>query len=167
MNEQIIGHNIQNVTIFTDASFKDGNVGGGYWIVYGDKQKLTGSINFKEVPRVTDAELFVSLHAIDVALNDDRIVKWMDTCDQIRVVLVTDALSTKHIFEKVGGEYEKINNLKITKRGKNNKFVLFKVNHVKAHTNEKSSRSYVNRWCDDQARNARLAINRTTGIFTL
>ena len=158
---------IQNVTIFTDASFKNGYVGGGYWIIYGNHQRITGTVNFIKVPSVSDAELLVSLYAIDIAINHPEINAWMKDCNQIRMIIVTDAMSTKHTFEKEHCGIEMLNKLKNVKRGNKDMPLLFKVNHVKAHTRDKSARSYVNRWCDEHARIARLQINSTTAISPL
>jgi len=144
----------KNVTVFTDASFcsDTGAAGGAYW-ARDDVNKTQRGFPLHGVLKSHQAELLAAVTAIE-----DIVVKINTPIDlsepgRILVILVTDCLAVQHCFKvRAEGESPELRARvvsiwdAITANG-----MGLKINHVKAHTKDSSSRSWVNRWCDREA----------------
>ena len=137
------------VTINTDASFSpDYKVGGFAFYIVCDQFKITKSGMFKINPKTSiEAEMMCMANALHTLLMQKDLpqTKW--------IVLNSDCLSA---FEK------------IKLKGKNSKGRLiaqilrkirlkcgmpkFDFRHVKAHNGTPDARSFVNDWCDKEAK---------------
>lgn len=136
------------LTINTDASFCPDTKAGGYaFYIRGDDFKLTKAGSFKyKVKNPTDAEakcIINALHTLSI-----------QSLPQVDVIVINT--DSKTCIDHMSG----LQPSKLYGRGKalahriKNKCraeeVKFK--HVKAHTGKNDSRSWVNEWCDQQAK---------------
>jgi ribonuclease HI len=145
------------VTINTDASFHPSAKIGGYafWIVYnGIRIKAAGS--FKE-PAVdpTECELRCILNCLHVLGKTDWHLSG--------VYLNTDSLNSIYLLTGNAEAYNRYNLKRYKKYRKafnkiaqspRFKSVNFNLHHVPAHSDDNSKRTYVNNWCDEQAKAA-------------
>jgi ribonuclease HI len=152
---------IPNITINCDASFHPVHKVGGYafWIK-SDDFKITKAGSFKSDPiNCEDAEIMCIANALHVLLNQESLPAKIDF-----ITLNCDSTNALKRIDKAIEIRRKYNNnkrqkdvaikaamiwIKLCKR-LNPNFEQFK--HVKAHTKSKDSRSYVNDWCDKEAR---------------
>lgn len=138
------------ITINTDASFsKEFNFWTyAYWIK-SDNFLYKGSGVFKDkVDNSTDAES----RAIAVAL---WILKQQKAEFDI-LVINRDNIGAKPTGNKpyqihLKNQLKKYKEVLVNEYGSKIRKIIFK--HVKAHTNVKDSRSYVNKWCDEACKN--------------
>jgi len=141
------------VTINTDASFHPEYKFGTYafWIVC-DKFKITKSGYFKDkCLDPNDAEMKCIINALYTIKQH--------ASEFNTLVINTDSMNSIHMFTK---DFEKIKRYKLSKfssHGKKFSKLIkelgrpkFHLKHVKAHTEGKDSRSYVNNWCDTEAK---------------
>jgi ribonuclease HI len=141
-------------TINTDASFSRRNKRGTYafWSVFnGGTIKRSGILRGK-VSDSTEAEIKCILNALYKTLYDEAEIT--------RVIVNTDSMHAIYILE---GDQERISKHRIKDREylryRFNKIkkefpcvVNYSFRHVKAHSGIKDARSYVNDWCDAQAK---------------
>lgn len=138
------------ITINTDASWDQKTRVGGYayWIVC-DAFKSNGSGVFKSRPaNPTDAELMAIGNAIVSLLNmptdEFPTCKWLvlntdSTSAKKRIGTRTDA-TAKRVAELWDSLVEK------------SCATRHEIRHVKAHSGKDDARSWVNEWCDGQAK---------------
>jgi ribonuclease HI len=137
-----------NITINTDASWHPEYKVGGYafWIVC-DKFKITKSGKFKTNPKSsTEAEIMAIGNAIHALLSINEPLE----CSLL--VINTDSKQAISRIKSGVCEYGKMVrsiHLKLLSKinARKNKF-----RHVKAHSGKDDSRSFVNEWCDTEAK---------------
>ena len=146
---------IENLTIFTDASFcPDTNAAGGALWSRTDKIFYQTSFAVEGAQSANDAEILTACTAIDLVLGTDEYAAFFHGTSNVRIVLVTDAQSVKSALET--DKHTRLRDFvlhhihNMRQRLRLNR-VLLKVNHVKGHSGQLDSRSVVNRWCDKQA----------------
>lgn len=151
------GLKLDNLTLFTDASLHGDIVGGGFWAVYGDHQRLRGSVACTGVHKSHEAEILVAAKAIASVVSHPSVIAWMNEVKNVRLVLVSDCLAVKNAIEKGHSGKHLIDDMLgvLDLHG-----IALKVNHVKAHTNDTSARSYVNDWCDKIANTRRKEVRQ-------
>ena len=145
------------VTINTDASFHPRLHHGAYafWAI-SNNFKITKSGRFtNKCHSPDDAEAKCIINALKVVLYAHSGIS--------KVIINTDSLNATAILlkDKVHiHKYVRIKKMyisllqqsysKVLKGSKNNPVIEFR--HVKAHTGTNDSRSYVNEWCDNEAK---------------
>ena len=146
-------------TINTDASFSPNHKIGGYafWAV-SNAFKITKSGAFKKpVTDPTDAEIKCIINALMTVLHG---------CTGItKVTINTDSMNAIHVLtndkdaqRRFTGGYKKGANYraayhKVLRGSKS--VVTIEFRHVKAHTGDSAARSWVNNWCDVEAKKAK------------
>lgn len=144
------------ITINTDASFSEKYSLGTYafWIICNKFKVLKSGVLRKKVKRPEVAEFRCIINAIHVALNQD--------CKDASLIIInTDCLNVIHLINKdrhaiqkyrlqswgsfLCMEFESL----LTRHQFKGK-VEFR--HVRAHTGISDKRSYVNEWCDSEAK---------------
>ena len=143
------------VTINTDAAYHSTHKIGGYafWIV-SDKGKICMSGVLKQQCKRSEiAEMRCILNAVFVVINQNYQGK-------INIIVNTDCLNAIHVFKNdcvaihnyrlgFGKKYrKKLYSFLIP----HNKKYSIEFRHVKAHTDTKDKRSFVNNWCDVSAK---------------
>ncbi len=144
-------------TINTDASYhSDYKIGAfAFWSI-SDQFKITKAGYFKqECKNPHEAEMKCIINAIAVTLSANKNIR--------RIVFNTDSMNSIHVFTNdranirryglqwaapLRRQFNKY--LKNYDRGRNRLKIEFR--HVKAHTGNDDKRSYVNEWCDTQAK---------------
>lgn len=160
--------NIENITLFTDASYSDQtNMGGaGFWAKGGTtgNVKLEGSFPIMDAASSHHAEFLASMRAIDLLLEDPAFNELLSSGIGCRLVLVTDCQGTKQLLESGKGKllahpdspcriaYDRFKSIQ------HNLGFQLKVNWVKAHNSDGSPRTWVNNLCDKYAGKARRAL---------
>jgi ribonuclease HI len=146
---------ITNLTVFTDASFcpftKAG--GGAFWSRYEDL-KVKESFPLTDVANPSEAELVTAVHALHRLYHYQSLRESLLYGTKTRVVLVVDCYYVKRAFE---GKQVVANpiiraNLESILQAKVKDDWALKVNHVPAHTNNTDARTWVNSWCDREAK---------------
>ena len=145
------------ITINTDASFCPETGASGYaFYAICDNFKIMKSGNFKKKPTVSwEAELFCLGNAIHTVLSQT------DLPESKHIVINTDCDSMigmlnrpqDKIKQKWGVPVKQVHMLagrlkNVCKTPKKN----LKYRHVKAHTSIKDARTWVNNWCDKEAK---------------
>lgn len=145
-------------TINTDASFINKYAGYAFWIVCDEgKIQKAGKVKNK-VSSSTEAEMMCITNAIHTLKNSkfDKVKKVIintDCTGAIELIMQTNTTKSiplnKVVIEcrflmmefcmKVGASIRDINN-------------VFQFRHVKAHNGTKDNRSFVNNWCDKEAK---------------
>ena len=141
------------VTINTDASFhKDYNVGAyAFWIVCnGIRTKRYGAFK-RSCDSPTDAETKCIINALKKNLINRDVTH--------KIIINTDSLNSIRILtndRKGISKYNLFWGKKLRRRYvgilKQYKDIEIEFRHVKAHSNINDKRSYVNEWCDRQAK---------------
>lgn len=146
---------MRSVTVNTDASFSKITGHGSYafWIVC-DGFRIKRSGVFKEKPRNPhEAEARAILNAMHVLL------KFLPGIEV--VYLNTDSLNCIHVFNKDKKNIQRYrlrylfpyrDKLEKIKKENNQAGVRIDFRHVKSHTGIDDKRSYVNEWCDTNAK---------------
>lgn len=147
--------NIENVTVFTDASFcpETKSAGGAFW-ARGDVERLSSSFPIQGIKQAHEAEIVTACKAILQMGDDEKIGALLRLGGQIRLVLVVDCLAVQDAFEGrmrgmagiIKSHIDQVEALR-----KQHGFFL-KINHVKAHKGTGSPRQWVNNWCDKEAK---------------
>lgn len=146
------------VTINTDASFNLKHQIGtfAFWIVSNEFKILKSGALRKKVTRPEIAEFRCIINALHVLFNED--------CSRVKKIIVnTDCLNVIHLVnkdKKAIARYglkswgiplvSKLEEL----RSKNPlvKSIPVELRHVRSHTGIGDARSYVNEWCDTEAK---------------
>ena len=146
------------VTINTDASFSHNHKRGSFafWIVSNRFKILKAGIIRKTVLRPEMAEAMCIINALHILCNEN-----LD--DVTRIIINTDCLNAVYILRN---DKEQIRKYRLkwglelrdtfNKRYKHIKSKI-EFRHVKAHSGVQDARSYVNEWCD---RNAKLQLKQ-------
>lgn len=147
------------VTVNTDASYRSGAAGYAFWIVCdAGKLQKAGEIKNK-VAGINDAELMCIANAIHTLKHSkfkgiEKVI--INTDSQTSIDFLSGKSRPKYsspISNIVDETY--FNMLEVClKYGKSIRQVkqVFEFRHVKAHSGKKDSRSYVNDWCDKEAK---------------
>jgi len=144
------------VTVNTDASYSHYHRKGSFafWIVCNDFRILKSGLLKNKVERSQLAEFKCIINALYVLFNED--------CNKItRIIINTDCLDVIHIIEndlpkikkyklEWGFPVRKIYNNLISTN--NMSHIKIELRHVKSHTGIGDARSYVNEWCDTNAK---------------
>lgn len=155
------------VTINTDASFSRKHQVGtfAFWIVC-DRFKILKSGRLrKQITRPEIAEFKCIINAMHVLLNEN-------ISDIHQIVINTDCLNVIHLIErdkkninryglKSWGQYL-VARLDLLRMEKKAFHIPIKMKHVKSHTGIGDARSWVNEWCDTQAK---AEMNKLVGNF--
>lgn len=139
-------------TILTDASWCPSQKVAGWaaWIVCNDERYKRYDAFFEKVDSSHEAE-------IKAIINGVYIAKRVFDPDHYHVV--SDCLTAMNVLQgKAGGKVWHAKLLEIVGTTR----VTFA--HVKAHTNTKDKRSYVNNWCDFNAKMAMRRLRSTDGV---
>jgi ribonuclease HI len=146
--------NIENITVFTDASFcpETKAAGGAFW-ARGEKVKFSSSFPIPDATVSNDAEIAAVCRAIHEVAAHPELGLEMAKGRETRLVIVVDCEAAKFVFE---GRRVKINAqtralVREALQVIRDKGCWHKVNHVKSHSGTKTPRTWVNDWCDKEA----------------
>lgn len=132
-------------TVITDASFcpKTKAAGWAAWVrVDGISEPIKRYGAFKEpVASARDAEMLAAINGVFIAAK----------VGATQVLVQTDCLAVVHMFE--GVTVQQAIKDAFTRAQAKAGILGLKVSakHVKGHSSDPASRSWVNRWCDEQA----------------
>lgn len=141
-----------SITINTDASYcpKTGAAGYAFWIVC-DLFTIKKSGMFKTTAKdPTDAESKCIANAIATLLAQKELptVKWIivntDSLHSMERIQSKNTRKTSGFYNQIYAQWQTLK-----KRMKSEKAEF---RHVKAHSGVKDKRSYVNEWCDENAK---------------
>lgn len=145
------------VTVNTDASFSRVHEIGtfAFWIVCNEFKILKSGILRKKVFRPEMAEFKCIINALHILFNEDLSMV-------NKVIINTDCLNVIHIMtnNKMAISQYRLNNwgngmmvivMDMCKK-KGFDFKKIEMRHVKSHTGIGDARSYVNEWCDKEAK---------------
>lgn len=147
---------VNTITINTDASFSpQTNIGGYAFYIVCDHFKVRKSGKFKNKPKNSlDAEIMAIGNAFHHLLNRNDLpkTKWL-------IVNTDCTYAINSIRNSIPGRSKEVfilwQKLISKVESKKNKF-----RHVKAHSGKDDARSYVNEWCDKEAKkHMREAVN--------
>lgn len=128
-------------TVITDASFclKTRYAGWAVWIVLDGGERIKKYGAFKSKPQGSnEAEWWAALNGVFLACKHGA----TEILLQSDNTYVIDRINKKPSYHNKFLEKRDIND------------VLIMARHVKGHTQRQDARSYVNRWCDHNARTA-------------
>lgn len=140
------------ITINTDASFHPVHGVGGYaFYIVCDLFKIQKAGMFKVSPNnAQEAELMCMANALHTLLNTKELPSTK------LIVINSDAL---YSFEKIGLKKQGVGKVVAQflkqvrhKMQNGNTLPSFDIRHVKAHVEIKDARSWVNDWCDKEAK---------------
>lgn len=140
------------ITINTDASFHpDYKVGGYAFYIVCDLFKIQKAGMFKVAPKnASEAELMCIANALQTLLNTKNLPSTR------LIVINSDAL---YSFSKIGLKKQGVGKIvaqllrEVRFKMKNKAWLpKFDIRHVKAHVEIKDARSWVNDWCDKEAK---------------
>jgi ribonuclease HI len=147
------------ITINTDASFSNKHRIGAFacWVVSNRFKIKFGGMLKKKCESPTHAECMAIINALHmVFLNDMTGVKM--------IIVNTDSMNSKHIFEN---DTQAIKRYRLKSYSqqfygrfvkmkmdafRHNQKVEFQFRHVKAHQDTDTPRTYINDWCDCEAK---------------
>lgn len=140
-----------NVTINTDASFCHRTKSAGYavWI-----SSNIGRIKYSGILKECKCSSEAEQQAIANALFLLR-KSYLNNGNILRIYLNSDCIPALNMVVKKGGNKAgryAYNQAKLILSGKVGGMSNFIKRHVKAHTNAKDARSWVNNWCDSEAK---------------
>lgn len=131
---------MSRATIITDASFCHRTKAAGWaaWIAADEFPKIREFGPFKKPPKTSsEAEIQAALNGLFLAYRAGA-----------RLLLIqSDCLGVGHMIDNRTKKFLNFQKLHLA-----NSKVEYR--HVKGHTNNPASRSWVNRWCDEQAKKA-------------
>jgi hypothetical protein len=157
---------IENITLFTDASFDDRHrIGGGAYWSRMDEVKLKGSFAF-DIPKSHEAEIMAACMGILRVAAHPTLGAELARGPETRLVLVTDCLAVQQVLQDrksgpLSTACQQIVSEVLFHKDRLN--FGFKVNHVTAHSGLGTPRQWVNDWCDREAK-ARMRELRQTRI---
>ena len=149
------------ITINTDASFSYDKQCGGYaFYIICDLFKIQKGGKFKVIPKNSiDAEMMCMANAIYTLLAQKEL-------PQTKLIVInSDCLNS---FPKIKRKSDSDAGRKVAillrdlrrKMAHNETLPKFEFRHVKGHTSKQDARSFVNRWCDSEAKKwMRIAAN--------
>ena len=148
MNNKIKEHDVNCITINTDASFCPDTKAGGYafWIV-SDHFVIKKAGFFKDLSRDSnEAEIKCIGNALQTLLRETKL------STSKLLIINTDSTNAIRMIKERTNENSRVVNLLWKKVIKKVKSRVNNFRHVKGHYNKKDSRSYVNNWCDEHAK---------------
>tara|TARA_B100001179_G_scaffold217701_1_gene189780 strand:- start:412 stop:897 length:486 start_codon:yes stop_codon:yes gene_type:complete len=142
-------------TINTDASFHTRfKVGAfAFWAVSNDFRITKAGYLRNLCVNPDEAEMKCIINAVSTVLSSNKNIS--------KLIINTDSLNSKAVFERDFEHIKKYNlsrwkNLRgifnKTINDKSKRKISIEFRHVKAHTNNTDARSYVNDWCDKNAK---------------
>ena len=145
------------VTINTDASFHPQLKFGAYafWAISNDFKITKSGVFRRKCITPDDAEAKCIINALKVVLlSHSGITKIIINTDSLNATAILKN-NKKHIRQYVRLKQQQIKELQesyklILQQNKNKVNIEFR--HVKAHTGINDARSYVNEWCDSEAK---------------
>lgn len=150
------------VTINTDASYIDGFAGYAFWIVCNEFKVTKAGILRKKVKRPEIAEFKCIINALHILFKND--------CKNVsKIIFNTDCLNVIHCLT---GNKKAISKYKLNISSFSELTLMFnsimkgkdievEFRHVQSHTGLNDARSYVNEWCDREAKKyARIRLNK-------
>lgn len=158
-----------NITCFTDASFQEADLsaGGAFWAKGGSERgvKKSGSFPITDATCSGTAEAIAALRSISFLIEDPQFHDMLRQPDAL-LILVTDCQGVKDMLDRRAGGYMR-NHVVTTLchelwAAQVDLGFKLKINWVKAHTSGKTARGWVNNWCDEHARKARLKVRKAT-----
>ena len=144
------------VTINTDASYKNGFAGYAFWIVSNQFKVLKAGQLREKVLRPEIAEFKCIINALHILFKND--------CKDVhKIIFNTDCLNVIHLLNKDKhaiskyrlrhDEFSKLVKMFYSIIKKNNREdIELDFRHVRSHTGIGDARSYVNEWCDREAK---------------
>lgn len=154
------------VTINTDASFSKEHQRGSFafWIVCDKFKILKSGILRRQVIRPEVAEFKCIINALHILLNEN-------ISTVTRIVINTDCLNVIHLINNDKKEIKKyqlaqwgntlVETFKRMREENEIMHIPITMKHVKSHSGIGDARSYVNEWCDTQAK---LALKRALNL---
>jgi len=151
------------VTVNTDASYIHGYAGYAFWIVCNEFKVLKAGILRQKVKRPEIAEFKCIINACHILFKND--------CSNVnKIIINTDCMNVIHCLSKDQAMINRYNLKKEFTVLTNKFYSLFKgknieieLRHVKSHTGINDARSYVNEWCDREAKKyAKLNYNQNS-----
>lgn len=146
--------NIENITIFSDASFCwDTKAAGGAFWARGTEVKFNLSFQIEDAQNNSDAEIATACRAIHEVAAHPVLGLEMAKGRETRLVIVADSQEVKLALEqgriRLRAETQKrvAQALQLVRE----KNCWLKVNHVKGHSGRDTPRQWVNHWCDKEA----------------
>lgn len=142
------------ITINTDASFSFEKQSGGYaFYIVCDLFKIQKGGKFKVVPKNSiDAEMMCMANAIYTLLAQKEL-------PQTKLIVINSDCLTSFPKIKMKSDTESGRKVALLLRALRKRMMYngstlpkFEFRHVKGHTQNKDARSYVNRWCDEEAK---------------
>lgn len=161
------------ITINTDASFSYAHQKGSFafWIVCNEFKILKSGVLRKKVKRAEVAEFRCIINALHTLFKRD--------CSKAKKIIInTDCLNVIHLIKNDKDAISKyrlrtwgeplVNTYKQLRRDSRYKNLEIEFRHVRAHTGISDARSYVNEWCDTNAKAAlQEEINREPYTYLL
>lgn len=148
--------NIENITVFADASFchQTKAAGGAYW-ARGEEAKASEAFSFKGANQSHESEVIVACEAILRIAKHPELGKMLERGPKTRLVLVIDCLTVQKVLggnasTRLCDEAQRL--VREVEALHSRLGFWLKVNHVKAHSGQGTPRQWVNTWCDEQAR---------------
>ena len=141
------------VTINTDASFIQGFAGYAFWMVCNEFKVLKAGVLRGKVKRPEIAEFKCVINALHILFKND--------CKNVtKIIINTDCMNVIHCCQDNKAEIKKYGlNVKefpeltdMFKKIMKGKNIEVEFRHVKSHTGINDARSYVNQWCDREAK---------------
>jgi ribonuclease HI len=146
-------------TINTDASFSKPHKLGGYafWAI-SNSFKITKSGTFRDkCSDPTDCEIKCIINALMTVIHGcdgvTKIIVNTDSMNAIHVLTNDKAAQNAYTGGAKAGEKYRMSFNKVVSTGKSKPTIEFR--HVRAHTTKENPRSWVNDWCDNEARKAK------------
>lgn len=158
---------IENITLFTDASYAEypqfghePTAGGAFWAKGGSEStvKQAGRFQIEGAKTSTDAEILAALHSIGFLLENPDFNAYFRQGPWCRLILVTDCTAVQKTLTERRGSIIKghvATAFKSVFAAVDSLGFQLKVNWVKAHNNDDSARTWVNKFCDRHAKLAR------------
>lgn len=138
-------------TVITDASFCDETKAAGWaaWVrIDGQAEPIKRYGSFKiDVATSFEAEALAAINGLWIAQQ----------CGATEVLLQTDCLTVVHIVNGITKSQKILKFWRNARNAANIRTPKIKAKHVKGHTATDDARSYVNRWCDKNAKRSMVA----------
>ncbi|HHG4356329.1 hypothetical protein IPC102_09600 [Pseudomonas aeruginosa] len=145
---------IENITVFTDASFCPNTraAGGAVW-ARGEQIRFQDSFPIRHAAQAHEAEILAVCHAIQKIAEHPELGAELRKGPMTRLVIVVDCLAVKQAFEQEirAGQIVK-EAIRAAMQLREQLGFWLKVNHVKAHKGTDTPRQWVNHWCDRHAK---------------
>lgn len=132
-------------TVITDASFCPQTKAAGWaaWVrIDNQGEPICRYGSFKQpVSSARDAEMLAAINGVFIAMKEGA----------TQVLVQTDCLAVVHMFQGVTVQKSIRNAFACAMSKAGIAGIRVSAKHVRGHTNDPASRSWVNRWCDEHA----------------